>query len=122
MVAQPLEVQPEDLQAPPKEPEIKPVKEKPGEKPDIIVDYDTEFESHRSAVIEISAGSVFIETREAISVGEELILTISVLNEKSSFTVNGKVADRKPKGIVVKFENLNQVQADLLESLEARMT
>ncbi|MFC1859635.1 protein phosphatase 2C domain-containing protein [Thermodesulfobacteriota bacterium] len=116
-----LEVRSEDLQATPKEPEIEPAKEPSGKKPDVVVDYDTEFESCRSAVLEISVESVFIETREAVSVGEELMLTISVLNEKTAFTVNGKVADRKPKGIVVKFENLKQEQVDLLKSLEARM-
>lgn len=94
-----------------------PKKEKPRKKPQIVVDYDTDDDSHRSFIHKISSGGVFIETREAFTVGEELLLAFSVLNEQNSFMVNGKIVRREAKGIDVKFINLTGKQQDMIKTL-----
>jgi len=100
---------------------VKPAKEKPSEKIKVAVDYDTEDDSHRSFIHEISLEGVFIETREAVTIEEELMLTFSVVNERSTFMVTGKIADRTSKGIWVTFENLSQKQKDTITSLKERI-
>lgn len=108
--------------------EIKPqeieIPRQPGaetEKLQIAVEYDTEDHSHRSYIHQISVDGVFIETRDAFSIGEELMLEFSVISEQTAFMVTGKVAKREPKGIYVKFEGLTQKNHDLIESLSNRL-
>ena len=78
-------------------------------------------DSHRSFIHEISLEGVFIETREAFTIGEELMLTFLVVNERSTFLVTGKIADRTPRGIWVTFTNLSQKQKDMIASLKERI-
>jgi hypothetical protein len=111
-----------DLQPSIKKYEIKPGKEPPGGKPQIAVDYDTEDDSHRSFVHHISVEGVIIKTREAFAVGQELILTFSLLNEQFSFVATGKIEKRDPKAIHVKFKNLTREQRSMIESLEERLS
>jgi protein phosphatase len=111
-----------DLQPSIQKYQIKPGKEVAGEKPKIAVDYDTEDDSRRSFVHHISVDGVIIETREAFAVGQELMLTFSVLNEPISFIVTGKIEKRDPKAIHVKFEKLTQEQRRMIKSLEERIT
>jgi protein phosphatase len=112
----------DDLQPSIQKYQIKPEKEAPGGKPKIAVDYDTEDDSRRSFVHHINVDGVIIETREAFAVGQELMLTFSVLNEQISFIVTGKIEKRDPKAIHVKFEKLTQEQRTMIKSLEERIT
>jgi PPM family protein phosphatase len=91
------------------------------EKLQIAVEYDTEDHSHRSFIHHISVDGVFIETRDPFTIGEELMLTFSVVTDHSSFMITGKVAKRDSKGIYVKFEGLTQQNTDLVESLSNRL-
>jgi len=111
-----------DLQPSIQKYQIKPGKEPSGGKPQIAVDYDTEDDSHRNFVHHISVDGVIIETREAFAVGQELMLTFSVLNEQISFVVTGKIEKRDPKAIHVKFKKLTQEQRSVIKSLEERMS
>lgn len=91
------------------------------EKAQVAVEFDTEEHSHRSFIHQISVDGVFIETRDAFAIGEELMLTFSVINDHSSFMLTGKVAKRDPKGIYVKFEGLTPKNTELIESLSKRI-
>jgi serine/threonine protein phosphatase PrpC len=116
-----IKVETGDLQPSIQKYQIKTEKEDPKEKPKIAVDYDTEDDSRRSFVHHISLDGVIIETREAFAVGQELMLTFSVLNESISFIVTGKIEKRDSKAIHVKFEKLTQEQQDMIKSLEERI-
>ncbi len=91
------------------------------EKPQIIVEYDTEDGSYRSFVQHISVDGVFIETGESFAVGQDLLLAFSVEDDASSFMVNGKVVSRGEKGIDVEFENLTPEIQEMIKHLEKKI-
>lgn len=80
----------------------------------IIVDYDTEDSSYRSYARDISVDGVFIETGEPFAVGQEILLTFVVDCDYISFMVTGKIANKVPNGIEVKFEKLTQKEREQL--------
>ncbi len=87
------------------------------EKRQIVVDYDTEDGSYRGSVIEISVDGIFIETEDSFTVGQEISLNFSLVNDLDHFMLIGKVTNRLPKGIEVKFKNLTQQERSLLSDL-----
>lgn len=87
------------------------------EKPKITVEYDTEDDSYISSVDNISVEGVFIETSGSFFEGQEILLAFTIDDGKYSFMVNGKVSDRTPNGIHVKFEDLSGDDRNLIESL-----
>ena len=87
----------------------------------IAVEYDSEFDSHRGILEKIEADHLFIKTREAVTVGEELTLTLTVENEPTSILFDGTVTDRLPGGFEVKLENLTQKTIEQLKILETRL-
>ena len=90
-------------------------------KQQISVEYDTEDDSYRSVVKNISLDGIFIETRESFFVGQEISLTFSMGDELSSFVITGKVAHRQPQGIEVIFENLTQDQQNWIQSIQKKI-
>ncbi len=89
-------------------------------KPQIAVDYDTEDGSYRSFIQDINDDGVFIETRESFYVGQDILLTF-LMDDNSSFIITGKVGNREPEGIDVKFENLSQQEQDMIKTLKEKM-
>jgi protein phosphatase len=89
-------------------------------KPQIAVDYDTEDGSYRSFIQEINDDGVFIETRESFYVGQDVLLTFA-MDDNSSFMITGKVGNREPEGIDVKFEDLSQQEQDMIKTLKEKM-
>ena len=84
------------------------------------MDYDTEDGSYRSFIQDINDDGVFIETRESFYVGQDVLLTFT-MDDNSSFMITGKVGNRKPEGIDVKFEDLSQQEQDMIKTLREKM-
>ena len=63
---------------------------------------------------------MFIETRESFYVGQEILLTF-MIDDKSSFMITGKVGNREPEGIDVKFEELSKQEQDMIKTLKEKM-
>ena len=90
------------------------------EKSQIAVEYDTDDGSNRSFIQDINDDGVFIETRESFYVGQDILLTF-LMDDKSSFMIAGKVGNREPEGIDVKFEKLSQQEQDMIKTLKEKM-
>jgi protein phosphatase len=90
------------------------------EKSQIAVEYDTDDGSNRSFIQNINDDGVFIETRESFYVGQDILLTF-LMDDKSSFIIAGKVGNREPEGIDVKFEKLSQQEQDMIKTLKEKM-
>ncbi len=86
----------------------------------IAVDYDTEEASHRTYVSNIRTDGVFLATKEAFAVGEEIWLTFTPEGGAEAFMVGGRVTSRGPKGIEVRFENLTPAQRKQIDALSRK--
>jgi PPM family protein phosphatase len=76
----------------------------------VVVEYDTDDFSGRALVNSITDNGLFIETGEIFSIGQNLYLTISDKKGGKSVMAEAKVTERKARGIVVKYINLNDEQ------------
>ena len=85
--------------------------------PRTIVEYDTDVNSNRGVVLDMSPMGVFIATDEPFLEGTKIDITFPTHNDYSSFMISGSVVWRKPKGIGVKFEKLNEYQQEMIKSL-----
>jgi hypothetical protein len=85
--------------------------------PRIIVEYDVDVSSNRGVVLNISPLGVFIATDEPFLEGTKIDITFPSHNDCPSFMVSGSVAWRKPKGIGVKFEKLNEHQQEMIKAI-----
>ncbi len=83
----------------------------------VAVDYETENGSYHGYIMDISVGGVFIETNESLTIGQELLLSLSFRNLQKPFKVTGKVVRKTPQGVGMKFEGLTQRQLDTLASV-----
>jgi len=85
--------------------------------PRIIVEYDVDVSSNRGVVLNISLSGVFIATDEPFLEGTKIDITFPSHNDYPSFMVSGSVVWRKPKGIGVKFEKLNEHQQEIIKAI-----
>ena len=110
-------------EAPPEldEPAVEAPAEVTEEKPKITVEYDTEDGSYQSFVRSLSPGSVFIETGESFSDGQEVMMSFSIGDEHIDLMVEGIVADRSAEGIEVKFEDLTPEDQETIKALMEKM-
>ena len=83
----------------------------------IRVDFAAKGRAFHNYIQDISVEGVFIETREAFSVGDELLLTISYSNEVKPFKINGSVVRIASNGIGVRFQKLSQVQEEMVRTI-----
>ncbi len=83
----------------------------------IAVDYSTQERFFRDFIQDISAGGVFIETRELFTIGQEIYLTFSIPNSEIPFRITGKVTRATQEGIAVKFKNVSKYQEEILQTL-----
>ncbi len=84
--------------------------------PRIIVEYDTDVNSNRGVILDLSPMGVFIATDEPFLEGTKIDITFPSLNDSPFFTVSGSVVWRKPMGIGVKFEKLNEHQQEMIKT------
>ncbi len=87
----------------------------------IAVDYSTQERFFRDFIQDISAGGIFIETRELFANGQEIHLTFSIPNSEIPFRITGKVTRATDDGIAVKFKNVSKYQEEILQSLVEKM-
>jgi len=82
----------------------------------ITIEYDTEDASYRAYTKKITEQGIFIETMEPFSLGQELMLTLSDSSDQNSLIISGKVSDRKPDGVEIKFDNPNTKQKKMIQN------
>jgi uncharacterized protein (TIGR02266 family) len=82
----------------------------------ISVDYADSERVFKDYIQDISAGGVFIKTRESFSMGEEIVLSMSLSGEGNAFKIPAEVVRKAPDGIGVRFKMTSQVQQAIIES------
>ncbi len=87
----------------------------------IAVDYSSQDRFFRDFIQNISAGGVFIETREVFSPGQEIGLTFSIPNSQIPFRISGRITRTSSKGVAVKFLKVTGYQEEILNSLVDKM-
>ena len=88
----------------------------------ISVDYADSERVFKDYIQDISAGGVFIKTRESFSMGEEIVLSMSLSGEGNAFKIPAEVVRKAPDGIGVRFKMTSQVQQAIIESFVAGAT
>ncbi len=83
----------------------------------VSVDYTDSERVFKDYIEDISTSGVFIKTREAFSVGEEIVLSMSLSREGSAFKIPATVVRVAADGIGVRFNITSQVQEAIIESL-----
>ena len=79
--------------------------------------FDTDEFSYSNNILNISSGGAFIETIDAIPVGQKIEITILSKKHNLSFTISAEIVQRARHGIGVKFEKLSQYQLEMINSL-----
>jgi len=87
----------------------------------IAVDYSTKDRFFKDFIQDISAGGVFIETREPFTIGQQVALTFTIPNSQVPFRVSGEIARSTSDGIAVKFKQVTKYQEEILKSLIDKM-
>ncbi len=80
------------------------------------VDYQAQDNTHTEHILDISMGGVFIETGEPIAVGQEITLIFTFPNSQEPLKVKGEIVWRNPKGIGVRFTDINPQQVDKIKT------
>ena len=83
----------------------------------ISVDYSDSNRFFKDYIQDISSSGVFIKTREPFSIGEEIVLSLSLSEDDSAFRIPAEVVRTSPDGIGVMFKVESQVQEDIIASL-----
>ncbi len=83
----------------------------------VSVDYTDSERVFKDYIEDISTSGVFIKTRETFSVGEEIVLSMSLSRDGSAFKIPATVVRASPDGIGVRFKTTSQVQEAIIESL-----
>ena len=83
----------------------------------VSVDYADSERLFKDYIEDISTSGVFIKTREVFSLGEEIVLSMSLSKEGSAFKIPATIVRTAPDGIGVKFKITSQVQEAIIESL-----
>jgi len=83
----------------------------------VSVDYADSDKVFKDYIEDISTSGVFIKTRESFSVGEEIVLSMSLSKEGSAFKIPATVVRAAPDGIGVRFKITSQVQETIIDSL-----
>ncbi len=82
----------------------------------VAIDYDISDLTYQCFLRDISLGGAYIETEQAIEVGQQIILTLNSPEQKQS-TIKARVARKDKKGIGVKFDDLDEMQKKVIEEL-----
>jgi len=87
----------------------------------VSVDYADADRVYKDYIEDISTSGVFIKTRERFSVGEEIMLSMSLSGNENAFRIPAEVVRTAPDGIGVKFRLASQVQEAIIESFMSEM-
>ena len=87
----------------------------------ITVDYSSQDRFFRDFIQDISAGGIFIETRELFGQGADIGLTFSIPNSQIPFRITGEIVRTTSRGVAVKFKNVTTYQQEILTSLVKKM-
>lgn len=82
----------------------------------ISVDYSNSDRFFKDYIQDISSSGVFIKTRESFSIGEEIVLSMSLSGDENAFRIPAEVVRTSPEGIGVQFKIQSQVQEDIIAS------
>ena len=82
----------------------------------ISVDYSDSDRFFKDYIQDISSGGVFIKTREPFSIGEEIVLSLSLSDDENAFRIPAEVVRTSEEGIGVRFKIESQVQEDIISS------
>jgi hypothetical protein len=96
------------------------MREKPRKPCLIDANYIVQDRKFKSYILDISIGGVFIETDAKFPIGEELLLKFSLPDHPQPFAFRGKIVWKSAKGFGLKFENVSDLQNDLLKSFIAQ--
>jgi len=86
----------------------------------IFVEYDTDDGSYSTYVNTFRADGVFLETTEAFTIGQEIMLNFSIPDDSDTFMLTGQVLKRSSKGIQVVFQELSERQKEIIKSFTDR--
>ena len=89
----------------------------------LMVDFAAKGKAYRSCIRDISAGGVFIETKDEFEPDQQVALcfTLTESNESLPFKIRGRVSRVYPDGIGVQYENVTQYQRDIIDALIKKM-
>jgi len=82
----------------------------------ISVDYSDSDRFFKDYIQDISSGGVFIKTRESFSIGDEIVLSMSLSGDENAFRMPAEVVRTSAEGIGVRFKIQSQVQEDIITS------
>ena len=89
----------------------------------ISVDFDINDWSYEGIITNISLGGAFIETHHPVTVGSEIMVALTSLDDWRHCTIKGTVLRRDAKGIGVSFQALSLYQQQVVQSfLKADLT
>jgi len=84
----------------------------------IPVDYADKKRVYRDFIQDLSKGGVFIETREPLTIGEQISMTFAMPETQNHFKVSGKIVRAAKEGIGIKFDNkLSKYQEEIIRKL-----
>ncbi len=86
----------------------------------IFVEYDTDDGSYSTYVNGFTNEGVFLETTEAFTIGQEIMLSFSIPGDLDSFMLTGQVVKRSAKGIELNFQELSERQKEIIKSFSDR--
>jgi Tfp pilus assembly protein PilZ len=96
------------------------MREKPRKACLINANYSVQDRKFESYILDISIGGVFIETDAKFPIGKELLLKFSLPDHPQPFAFRGKIVWNSAKGFGLKFENVSDLQSDILKSFIAQ--
>ena len=96
------------------------MREKPRKPCLINANYSVQDRKFESYILDISIGGVFIETDAKFPIGKELLLKFSLPDHPQPFAFRGKIVWNSAKGFGLKFENVSDLQGDILKSFIAQ--
>ena len=83
----------------------------------ISVDYSDSDRFFKDYIQDISSSGVFIKTRESFTIGEEIVLSMSLPGDENAFRIPAEVVRVSSEGIGVQFKIQSQVQEDIITSI-----
>lgn len=78
--------------------------------------YSTKDRLYKDIFVNFSAGGLFIETRDPISVNQKISLAFSFPNNDLPFKITGSVVRVDSDGVGIKFNTESQVQVEMLKN------
>jgi len=82
----------------------------------IKVEFDISDWSYEGIITDISLGGVYIETHHPVTVGSEIILALTSLDDWRHCTIKGTVVRRDAKGVGLVFQSLSLYQQQVVQS------